>query len=252
MNTITTSKLQKVLADAGVASRREVERWIHARRIRVNGRIAEIGERVKLNDKIYLDGKLVRRNVQGERARVLLYHKPEGEVCTRSDEAGRPTIFDRLPQLNVGRWVSVGRLDLNSSGLLLLTNDGQLAHRLMHPSFSHEREYVVRVFGHVTSETIKHLTQGIMLDGKRSCFKRIQAIGGVGRNRWYSVTLMEGRYRIVRRLWESQNMTVSRLIRTRFAKLKLPKKLLPGQWEEIPTELVAKDSIVTNMRKRIT
>ena len=229
----TTSKIQKVLADCGVASRREIERWIKARRILVNGCIAEIGDRVSATDQLTVDGKLIRRNTQTKQTRFILYHKPEGEVCTRSDEHNRPTVFASLPKLKTGRWVSIGRLDLNTSGLLLFTNEGQLAHQLMHPSYSHVREYTVRVFGRVTDDMIHQLLQGVTLDDQASAFKTIHSLRGEGRNRWFRVTLTEGRNRIVRRLWESQGLTVSRLIRTRFADFKLPRSLKPGQWQEL-------------------
>ncbi|WP_039081516.1 23S rRNA pseudouridine(2605) synthase RluB [Gallibacterium anatis] len=238
---IVGEKLQKVLARAGVGSRREVETIIAAGRVSVNGKIASLGDRVEVkNDtKIRVDGELVsliaaRKDI----CRVLMYYKPEGELCTRHDPEGRATVFERLPQISNARWVSVGRLDINTSGLLLFTTDGELANRLMHPSKEVEREYSVRVFGHVTEQMLAKLRKGVQLEDGPASFKKISAQGGQGMNQWFSVTLTEGRNREVRRLWESQGIQVSRLIRTRYGNIDLMKGLPRGGWVELPLEKV--------------
>jgi len=229
-----TEKLQKVLAREGLASRREIERWIGEGRISVNGKKATLGDRVEVTDKIRVDGRSVAvKAPEKQTTRVILYHKPEGEVCTRSDPEGRPTVFERLPKMKSGRWINVGRLDFNTSGLLLFTNDGELANRLMHPSSELEREYAVRVFGEVKPEVIKRLTQGVKLEDGIGRFNSVQKRGGAGLNQWYHVIIKEGRNREVRRLWESQGVTVSRLIRIRFGDVSLPKYLARGRWKEI-------------------
>ena len=238
---IVGEKLQKVLARAGVGSRREVETIIAAGRVSVNGKIASLGDRVEVkNDtKIRVDGELVsliaaRKDI----CRVLMYYKPEGELCTRHDPEGRATVFERLPKISNARWVSVGRLDINTSGLLLFTTDGELANRLMHPSKEVEREYSVRVFGHVTEQMLAKLRKGVQLEDGPASFKKISAQGGQGMNQWFSVTLTEGRNREVRRLWESQGIQVSRLIRTRYGNIDLMKGLPRGGWIELPLEKV--------------
>ncbi|MFU2053781.1 23S rRNA pseudouridine(2605) synthase RluB [Gallibacterium anatis] len=238
---IVGEKLQKVLARAGVGSRREVETIIAAGRVSVNGKIASLGDRVEVkNDtKIRVDGELVsliaaRKDI----CRVLMYYKPEGELCTRHDPEGRATVFERLPHISNARWVSVGRLDINTSGLLLFTTDGELANRLMHPSKEVEREYSVRVFGHVTEQMLAKLRKGVQLEDGPASFKKISAQGGQGMNQWFSVTLTEGRNREVRRLWESQGIQVSRLIRTRYGNIDLMKGLPRGGWIELPLEKV--------------
>jgi len=229
-----TEKLQKVLAREGLASRREVERWIREGRISVNGKKATLGDRVEVTDKIRVDGRPVAvKAPEQQKTRVIMYHKPEGEVCTRSDPEGRPTVFERLPKMKSGRWINVGRLDINTSGLLLFTNDGELANQLMHPSSELEREYAVRVFGEVKLEIIKRLTQGVKLEDGIGRFNSVQKRGGTGLNQWYHVIIKEGRNREVRRLWESQGVTVSRLIRIRFGDVSLPKYLARGRWKEL-------------------
>ncbi|MEH6516498.1 MAG: pseudouridine synthase [Halioglobus sp.] len=225
-------KLQKVLARSGTGSRREMERWIEEGRIAVNGQRAKLGDRVTAKDRIAVDGKSL-DIAPGEKTRCILYHKPTGEVCTRSDPQGRRTVFQRLPKLKAGRWISIGRLDFNTSGLLLFTTDGELANSLMHPSSNIEREYMVRVMGNVTPEMMKHMLDGVMLDDGVARFTDIQDAGGEGINRWYYVVLMEGRNREVRRLWESQGLTVSRLKRVRYGEVFIPSKVKQGQWVEL-------------------
>lgn len=229
-------KLQKVLARAGQGSRREIEAMIAANRVSVNGKMATLGDRVVVNAnlKIRIDGHVVNlQQAQKEVCRVLMYYKPEGELCTRHDPEGRATVFDRLPRLTGSRWIAVGRLDINTSGLLLFTTDGELANRLMHPSREVEREYSVRVFGQVDEAMIARLRKGVQLEDGPANFKAIKPMGGQGMNQWFDVTLMEGRNREVRRLWESQGIQVSRLIRIRYGNIKLMKTLPRGGWEEM-------------------
>ncbi|TNF65739.1 MAG: pseudouridine synthase [Gammaproteobacteria bacterium] len=228
-------KLQKVLAQAGIGSRRQMEEWIQAGRISVNGRQAETGMRVTLNDRIEVDGKpLVKIATFLTRPRVVLYHKPAGEICSKSDPEGRKTVFDALPKLKNGRWVMVGRLDYNTSGLLLFTTDGELANRLMHPSYELEREYAVRLFGEVTDEMIETLKTGINLEDGMAKFDSIQFRGGEGLNTWYHVILREGRNREVRRMWESfDHIKVSRLTRVRYGDIILPRNLAQGKALEL-------------------
>jgi len=199
----TDEKLQKVLARAGVGSRREMERWIVAGRVTINKEKAQLGDRVTWRDRISVDGKpldiVSPTNIE---RRVLIYNKPEGEIVTRSDPENRSTVFDKLPRLKGERWIAVGRLDINTSGLLLFTTDGELANALMHPSTTIEREYAVRVMGHVTMEQVNTMHQGVLLDDGMARFNDIQEFGGEGINRWYHVVIMEGRNREVRRLWD--------------------------------------------------
>jgi 23S rRNA pseudouridine2605 synthase len=232
-------RIQKVLATHGYGSRREIETWISAGRISVNGRPAKLGDRIEPEDKIAIDGKAIRlRFHRLEHSRVLIYNKPEGEVCTRSDPHSRPTVFDHLPRLKSGRWISVGRLDINTAGLLLLTNDGELANLLMHPATEIEREYAVRVLGAVDAGMLRQLTSGVRLDDGDAAFERITDGGGSGANHWYHVVLREGRKREVRRLWESQGVKVSRLKRIRFGAITLPKSVRQGHLAELgPSEV---------------
>ena len=229
-------KLQKVLARAGQGSRREIESIIAENRVSVDGKIATLGDRINVNSgvKVRIDGNLVNlTQAQKEVCRVLMYYKPEGELCTRHDPEGRATVFDRLPRLTGARWIAVGRLDINTSGLLLFTTDGELANRLMHPSREVEREYSVRVFGAVDDAMLNRLKKGVQLEDGPANFKEIKFVGGVGMNQWFDVTLMEGRNREVRRLWESQGIQVSRLIRIRYGNIKLMKNLPRGGWQEM-------------------
>jgi len=230
----TTEKLQKVLARIGLGSRRQIEDWIRQGRVKINRQIATIGDRISSADEIWLDGrKLNRFHLQAPPQQILCYHKPIGEVCTRHDPDGRPTLFDNLPHLRHGRWVTIGRLDLNTAGLVLLTTDGELAHRLMHPSYVIEREYAVRILGKVDDTILKNLQEGVLLEDGKARFNRIIEAGGLGANHWYHVTLSEGRKHEVKRLWESQGLTVSRLIRIRFGPIVLPKGLRAGQAVEL-------------------
>lgn len=225
-------KLQKVLARAGLGSRREMETWIEAGRVTVNGQAATLGDRVSERDEIAVDGeRLPDWRRQAPMRRVLLYHKPVGEVSTRKDPEGRPTVFDRLPRLRQGRWVSIGRLDLNTDGLLLLTTDGELANALMHPSRQVEREYAVRILGRPSEEDLRKLREGVMLEDGMAHFDEIRHEGGEGANTWYRVILKEGRNREVRRLWEALGLTVSRLIRVRYGPVALPREVPSGRWE---------------------
>ena len=228
-----SEKLQKILAQAGIGSRREMERWIEQGRVKLNGEVAKLGERAESKDEIKVDDVVV--DHKGKKARrVLVYNKPEGEVCTRDDPEGRPTVFDNLPKLKGERWIAVGRLDINTSGLLLFTTDGELANKLMHPSTNTvDREYAVRVAGEVTDEVIETLKKGVLLEDGMAKFTDVQFFDGDGYNQWYHVCIMEGRNREVRRLWESQEMKVSRLKRVRYGCIFLPKKVSAGKWVEL-------------------
>ncbi|GAA0521719.1 23S rRNA pseudouridine(2605) synthase RluB [Tatumella terrea] len=231
-----SEKLQKVLARAGHGSRREIESVISAGRVSVDGKVATLGDRVDTTAalKIRIDGHLVRvAESAAQVCRVLAYYKPEGELCTRNDPEGRPTVFDRLPRLNGARWIAVGRLDVNTCGLLLFTTDGELANRLMHPSREVEREYAVRVFGQIDDDKIRQLSLGVQLEDGPAAFKTLKFGGGEGLNQWYNVTLTEGRNREVRRLWEAVGVQVSRLIRVRYGDIPLPKGLPRGGYTEM-------------------
>jgi len=228
-----SEKLQKILAQAGIGSRREMERWIEQGRVKLNGEVAKLGERAESKDEIKVDDVVVDHKSKKAR-RVLVYNKPEGEVCTRDDPEGRPTVFDNLPKLKGERWIAVGRLDINTSGLLLFTTDGELANKLMHPSTNTvDREYAVRVAGEVTDEVIETLKKGVLLEDGMAKFTDVQFFDGDGYNQWYHVCIMEGRNREVRRLWESQEMKVSRLKRVRYGCIFLPKKVSAGKWVEL-------------------
>lgn len=227
-------KLQKMLARLGLGSRRQLEEVIKAGRVSINQKPAKLGDRVLLSDEIRIDGRLVRTKPEKEkRRRVIAYYKPEGEICSLHDPEGRMSVFERLPKLTADRWVMVGRLDINSSGLLLFTNDGELAHRLMHPSSEIVREYAVRVLGEVSPQIARTLTSGVMLDDGMAKFDDIKEGGGTGVNKWYHVSLKEGRKREVRRLFESQGLKVSRLLRTRYGSVVLPSTLKTGRFIEL-------------------
>ena len=237
-----SEKLQKVLARAGFGSRREIETWIIQKRIRVNGKIAKVGDRVINADLILVDGKRLTsyRGVRETKRRFLIYNKPENEICTRKDPRGRPTVFDKLPSLKHERWISVGRLDFNTTGLLLFTTDGDIANRLAHPSSEIEREYAVRVMGQVTQDMVEKMHKGVIIDEHLCRFTDIQYFGGEGINRWYHVVVMQGRNREVRKLWESQGLKVSRLKRVRFGPIFMPSTIKMGQFQELSKKDVDK------------
>jgi 23S rRNA pseudouridine2605 synthase len=222
-------RLQKLLASAGHGSRREIEQWIRAGRVTLAGRIAQLGDRAEPGADIRLDGQALGSPAARERE-VLIYHKPAGEVTTRRDPAGRPTVFERLPPPPSGRWVVIGRLDVNTTGLLLFTTDGALAHRLMHPSAEVEREYLVRVHGNPGPQVLEQLRAGVMLEDGPARFDRIVPGGHSESHSWFRVTLREGRNREVRRLWQKVGLEVSRLTRLRFGLVELPDDLRPGAW----------------------
>ena len=225
--TAVTERLQKLLATAGHGSRREIEQWIRDGRLTVEGRAVQLGDRAVAGADIRLDGRPLATGGAPQRA-VLIYHKPVGEVTTRRDPAGRPTVFDRLPPPPSGRWVVIGRLDVNTTGLLLFTNDGALAHRMMHPSSEIEREYLVRVHGSPGPGVLERLRAGVMLEDGLARFDAIEAGGRSEGHAWFRVTLREGRNREVRRLWEEAGFEVSRLTRLRYGKVTLPDELRPG------------------------
>lgn len=231
-------KLQKALADIGQGSRREIEAWIAAGRVSVNGQAAHTGQRVGPDDKVRVNGKLVQLKFSQRLPRVLVYHKPEGEIVSRDDPEGRPSVFARLPRLKAGRWIAIGRLDFNSCGLLLFTNDGGLANRMMHPRYHVEREYAVRVLGEVTDDMIKQLRAGVELDDGPAHFTRLLESGGEGANRWFTVSLSEGRNREVRRMFEAVGLTVSRLMRVRYGAVSLPPRLKRGQVMDLSSDEV--------------
>lgn len=231
-------KLHKVLAEAGIGSRREMEDMIIAGRVSVNGEPAHIGQRVGPNDQVRVNGRLIARANVKKPPRIILYHKPAGEIVSHDDPQGRAHVFARLPKMRVGKWLSVGRLDLNTEGLLILTTSGDLANRLMHPRYGAEREYAVRVFGEVDDEKLQSLRDGVELQDGMARFGVIEFLGGEGSNRWYRVTLNEGRNREVRRMFEAVGLTVSRLIRTRFGEVVLPSSLRRGRWEELDADTV--------------
>lgn len=227
-------RLQKVLARAGLGSRRDMEEWIAAGRVTIDGVPATLGARVQPNQVVAVDGQPLSTGQRaGARPRMIIYNKPEGRICTESDPEGRPTIFEQLPELRNGRWIAVGRLDYNTQGLLLLTTDGELANKLMHPSSEIDREYAVRVLGNVTGEMLERLRTGIELDDGPAKFESITDAGGEGANHWYHVVLKEGRNREVRRMWEAVGAKVSRLIRVRYGPIVLPRELRAGEWESI-------------------
>ena len=232
-------RIQKVLAQAGVGSRRKIESWIREGRLRVDGKTATLGQPVVLKQNFSLDGKPLRlRSDSTAPTRVLVFNKPEGVICSNSDPGGRPTVFEHLPRGRRERWILVGRLDLNTSGLLLVTNNGELANRLMHPSSEVEREYAVRVFGEPSRDDLRQLQQGVELEDGPASFKSIRESGGTGHNRWYKVVLSEGRNREVRRLWEAVGLTVSRLIRVRYGPIHLP-HIPQGQWKDLKPKEIA-------------
>lgn len=238
MNQPTGEKLQKILARAGFGSRRSVETLIAEGLVKVNGRTAKLGDRATTQDKIKVKDKPIKESrLQLQPTQVILYNKPEGRVCTRKDEQGRQTIFQQLPRIINGRWVSIGRLDLNTSGLLILTNNGELANRMMHPSYEMEREYTVRVFGELTDQQLKQVTKGVQLEDGPARFTKVTKMQKYSDdesiNNWYRVTLKEGRYREVRRIWEAVGVQVSRLHRVCYGDFSLPRNLRRGKTQEL-------------------
>lgn len=236
---MSSERLQKILSQAGLGSRREMERWIESGWVQVNGQAVKLGDSAGPNDKISVKGKLIPNPLKVKQSiRVLLYHKPVGEISSRNDPKFDKTVFDNLPHLRQGRWVQVGRLDLNTSGLLIFTTDGDLANKLMHPKYELEREYAVRIHGQVSPDALHNVQNGVTLDDGVAKFTRVEFRGGDGANTWYHVTLNEGRNREVRRLWESQGLEVSRLIRIRYGTLTMPRFLTRGQTYELSPKQV--------------
>ncbi|HET6724515.1 MAG TPA: pseudouridine synthase [Gammaproteobacteria bacterium] len=226
-------RLQKLLSAAGLGSRREIEGWISEGRVTVNGQRAQLGDKATPADRISVDGRRVRFKAEAPPPRTIVYHKPEGEITTRNDPENRPTVFENLPRLRGARWITVGRLDVNTSGLLLFTTDGALAHRLMHPSTELTRRYAVRVLGEVENAVLAKLRSGVQLEDGLAQAANVEPAGGSGANRWYHLTLREGRNREVRRMWESQGLTVSRLIRIGYGPIELGRNLPRGKWREL-------------------
>ncbi len=238
---VDAQRLHKVLSQAGLGSRREMERWIETGSVTVNGGIAKLGDTVTANDKINVQGRFIKNPLaKVTKTRILLYHKPIGEISSNKDPKHTKTVFDNLPKITSGRWIQVGRLDINTSGLLIFTNDGELANKLMHPSNNFEREYAVRVYGEVSKEALKNLQNGVQLDDGIAKFKSVKYSGGEGVNSWYHVVLTEGRNREVRRLWNSQGLEVSRLIRIRYGSLHMPRSLARGEYQELESVEVDK------------
>ncbi|GJL82993.1 MAG: hypothetical protein DHS20C01_26270 [marine bacterium B5-7] len=232
-------KIHKVLARSGLGSRRDVENLVREGRVKVNSHVASIGQRVDSRARIQVDGKVV-KVLGASQGRVIMYHKPVGRICTRDDPQGRPTVFEELPRLRGLRWVSVGRLDFNTSGVMLFTTDGELANRLAHPSSRIEREYLCRVQGKILSEMLDRLRAGVTLDERPAKFESVSYEGGKGSNRWYRVTIMEGRYREVRRMWSAVGGRVSRLIRVRYGPIVLPRQLKPGATMDLDKDVVTR------------
>ena len=233
LSRIEPERLQKVLAASGVGSRREMEEWINNGWVQVNGRVAVLGEKITPEDQVTVKGSAIKLKWADRLPRIILYYKQEGEIVSRDDPQGRVSIFDRLPQAASSRWVAIGRLDINTSGLLILTTSGELVQRFAHPSFEVEREYAVRVLGELTQEQMDALSEGVMLEDGLARVERIYEQGGEGANKWYNVVLKEGRNREVRRLFESQGLTVSRLVRVGFGPIGLPNRLKRGQFYEL-------------------
>ncbi len=237
---MSSERVQKALARMGYGSRREIERLIGEEKIRINGQLAKLGDHVTEGDKVNVGNRRAIIKSDVNRIRVLLYNKPEGEICTQKDEQGRPTVFKSIGRLKEGRWIGVGRLDINSSGLLLFTNYGDLANHLMHPSSEIEREYAVRVQGEVTQDMIKNMLKGVELEDGLLKFDQILDGGGQGANHWYHVILKEGKNREVRRLWQSQDVRVSRLTRVRYGGIVLPRDLKVGKKLELTLDEIKK------------
>ena len=233
-------RLQKALAASGVGSRREMEEWIQNGWVTVNGKVAQLGDKVQPEDQVLVKGSVIKLKWPDRLPRIILYYKQEGEIVSRDDPQGRVSIFDRLPQAASSRWVAIGRLDINTSGLLILTTSGELANRFAHPSFEVEREYAVRVLGELGMDEMRLLTsEGVMLEDGLARVERIHSQGGEGVNKWYNVVLKEGRNREVRRIFEHFGLTVSRLVRTGFGPIGLPNRLKRGQFYELNAAEVA-------------
>lgn len=228
-----THKLHKLLAQAGLGSRREMEELIATGQVTINGKVAGTGDRAGPDDIVRVGKRTIHFKSGGRPPRVVLYHKPEGEIVSHDDPEGRPSVFDKLPQLRSSKWISIGRLDYNTSGLLIFTTDGELANRLMHPRFEVEREYAVRIMGRLTPDVAARLTTGVELEDGLAKFDHLSDQGGEGSNHWYRVILKEGRNREVRRMFEAVGMTVSRLMRVRFGPINLPPRLKRGKWMEL-------------------
>ncbi len=255
LSRIQPERLQKVLAASGVGSRREMEEWINNGWVQVNGHVARLGEKITPNDQVTIKGNAIKLKWADRLPRIILYYKQEGEIVSRDDPQGRISIFDRLPQAASSRWVAIGRLDINTSGLLILTTSGELVQRFAHPSFEVEREYAVRVLGELTPEQLNALSEGVMLEDGLAKVERIYEQGGEGVNKWYNVIIKEGRNREVRRLFESQGLTVSRLVRVGFGPIGLPNRLKRGQFYELNPMEVANimkwaDMLLPGERKR--
>ena len=231
--TTTTFKLQKLLAQKGLGSRREMEALIAAGGVSVNGKTAVVGDRVGPEDVVRIGKRVIRLNLEESLPKILLYHKPEGEIVSRDDPEGRPSVFDKLPHLRSSKWIAIGRLDFNTSGLLIFTTDVVLANRLMHPRFEVEREYAVRILGELTPGQMTQLTTGVELDDGLAAFSYLAEQGGEGINHWYRVILKEGKNREKRRMFEAIGLTVSRLMRVRFGPVNLPPRIKRGQWLEL-------------------
>jgi 23S rRNA pseudouridine2605 synthase len=245
-------KLHKVLADAGLGSRRDMEELIIAGRVSVNGEPAHIGQRILPTDQVRINGKLIQRKISKRPPRVLIYHKPAGEIVSHNDPDGRPSVFERLPNMKAGKWLAVGRLDFNTEGLLLFTTSGDLANRLMHPRYGIEREYAVRTLGELEEGMRQKLLGGIELEDGTAQFSKISDGGGEGANRWYRVTIGEGRNREVRRMFEAIGLTVSRLIRTRYGALTLPSNLKRGRWDELDEHAVRELMTLSGLEKLVS
>ncbi|HBS41774.1 MAG TPA: 23S rRNA pseudouridine(2605) synthase RluB [Oceanospirillales bacterium] len=243
-------RLQKLLAQAGIGSRREIERWISEGRISVNGEKATLGDRASRHDDVRVDGRKLDLSDAGRAVRVIAYNKPIGEVCTRNDPEGRPTVFQHLPKTKNERWINVGRLDINTSGLLLFTTSGDLANKLMHPSSGIDREYAVRVRGEIDDAMIQRMKEGVLLEDGMARFTDVRFFDGEGQNKWYHVVVMEGRNREVRRLWESQGVEVSRLKRVRYGCIFMPSNIPVGTWVELSQKEVNDLTDLTGMDRQ--
>lgn len=242
-------KLHKVLAEVGLGSRRDMEELIIAGRVSVNGEPAHIGQRILPTDQVRINGKPIQRKISKRPPRVLVYHKPAGEIVSHNDPEGRPSVFERLPNMKAAKWLAVGRLDFNTEGLLLFTTSGDLANRLMHPRYGIEREYAVRTLGELEEGMRQKLLSGVELEDGVAQFSKIADGGGEGINRWYRVIIGEGRNREVRRMFESIGLTVSRLIRTRYGALTLPRGLKRGRWEELDEHAVRELMALSGLEK---